>query len=80
MKAACSRDFALTLEVVGLDYQTWRTLASGATARRSRRTHWLRQFVRKVQHVHTGGGIWRGGQYCTKRQGGDPWLRRRWTS
>ena len=63
MKTQCSQTFAETLDVVGLDYRAWRTLARGTGARRPR---WIRQFVRKVQRVHTGDGMWQGGRYARK--------------
>ena len=70
MKSSCAPDFDVTLQVVGLTYQDWIVLCHRTTSQRLRRTHWVRQFVRKVQRVHTGGGLWRGGQYLTKHQGG----------
>mgnify|MGYP001580245208 CR=1 FL=1 len=70
MKASCTPEFDVTLQSVGLTYQDWTLLCRRTASQRLRRTHWVRQFVRNVQRVHTGGGMWYGGRYVTRHQGG----------
>ena len=69
MKNQCSLDFAATLHAVGLTYHDWSLLSHRTTCQHARRTHWVRQFVRKVQRVHTGDGMWYGGRYVTREEG-----------
>ena len=66
MKASCTPEFDATLQVVGVTYRDWALLCRRTTAQRSRRTQRVRQFVRKVQRVHTGKGMWYGGRYVTR--------------
>ena len=75
MKAACTPEFVVTLEVVGLDYRTWRMLAMGATA------HALATTIcaSGAASAHRRRDVARGTVLfqATRRH---IWLRRRWTS
>ena len=66
MKTAYAREFLATLAIVGLNAQEWRILARRTGTSRRQRSRWIRQFVRKVQRVHTGTGMWRGGVYVRR--------------
>ena len=69
VKTTYAPDFLETLDAVGVNAREWRLLARGTGTQRSRRSKWVRQFVRKVQRVHTGSGMWRGGRYVRRGEG-----------
>jgi len=76
MKTTYSPEFRATLALVGLTPGEWRMLARDRYCpphgkHRHRRTHWVRQFVKKIQQVHSGKPRWVRGQLCARTKGGD---------
>ena len=74
MKTTYSPEFRDTLARVGLTPQEWRTLARDRYCpphgkHRHRRTHWVRQFVKKVQRVHSGQRLYLRGRLCVRTKG-----------
>lgn len=64
MKTQYAPSFVLTLMACALTPQEWRVLSRHRYTRR--RTRSIRQFVRKVQQVHTGQGRWIRGHFVKK--------------
>ena len=72
MKTQYNPDFLVTLNLVGLNSLDWHRLVHTTKGQHHQPTRWRRQFVRKVQRVHSGGGLWLRGQYITRRSGALP--------
>ena len=67
MKTQYSPEFRSTLTCVGLTPQDWRLLARRRHVFQGRRTHGIRQLVKKIQQVHTGKRRWLHGSLCGRQ-------------